>query len=108
MNFRKYTWENDDNTHTQLRNNNSHRGGLDFDILQLSQPLLRIIDFREGGINVFPEVEEFFCMLNGFSFLAFFFIQFSQLAETQIGPHIPSMHVLFLSGRIGEGKQIAS
>lgn len=28
--------------------------------LQPSQPLLRIFNFRDAGIGVFPEVEEFF------------------------------------------------
>ncbi len=35
---------------------------------QPSQPLLRIVNFRESGIGVFLELEEFFVVLGGFSF----------------------------------------
>jgi hypothetical protein len=35
-------------------------------ILQPSQPLLRILNFRNTRISVFPEVEEFLVMLFGF------------------------------------------
>jgi len=41
---------------------------------QSSQPLFGIFDFRESGIGVFPEGEEFCLVLDGFGFGAFLFI----------------------------------
>ena len=41
----------------------SHRGIL---VFQPSQPLLRIVDFREAGIGVFPEKEEYLVVLDAF------------------------------------------
>lgn len=38
--------------------------------LQFSQPLFRIVNFKEVGIGVFPEGEEFFVVLYGFYFPA--------------------------------------
>jgi len=35
-------------------------------LLQPSQPLAGILNFREAGIGVIPEIEEFFIMLYGF------------------------------------------
>ena len=46
--------------------------------LQPSQPLPCILFLREAWVSVFPEGEEFFVMLDGFAFPAFFFIQFCQ------------------------------
>ena len=38
---------------------------------EASHPLLRILNFRNTRISVFPEVEEFLVMLDGFGFPAF-------------------------------------
>ena len=49
--------------------------------LHSSQPLLRIFHFREAGIGVFPEVEEFLIVLDGFGFIALLLVDFAQHIE---------------------------
>ena len=45
--------------------------------LQSSQPLLRILNLSNTRVSVFPEVEEFLVILQGFSGIALLFIEFA-------------------------------
>ena len=47
--------------------------------IQPSQLLLRILNLNHTRISVFPEVEEFLVMLDGFCGLAHFFVNFGDV-----------------------------
>ena len=65
-------------------------------ILQPSQPLSRFVNFREAGIGVFPEGEEFLVMLYGFGFSSI-----THQAHDEKWPHRLPSQVLPTSCHVG-------